>query len=86
MAQHPIDLVITDLVLRGGGGGLAIMRALKRSHPDLPVILISGAAQGGFAEAAKRLGVWKILQKPVDSDTLLGLLEELRQRPRAARA
>jgi len=77
--------VITDLVLRGGGGGLAILRALKRSHPDLPVILISGAAQGGFAEAAKRLGVWAILQKPVDPDTLLGLVEELRQRPRVAR-
>ena len=85
VAQYPIDLVITDLVLRGGGGGLAIMRSLKRSHPDLPVILISGAAQGGFAEAAKRLGVWAILQKPVDSDTLLGLVEELRQRPRATR-
>ncbi len=84
-AQHPIDLVITDLVLRGGGGGLAILRALKRSHPDLPVILISGAAQGGFAEAAKRLGVWAILHKPVDPDTLLGLLEELRHRPRVGR-
>jgi len=54
--QYPIDLVITDLVLRGAGDGLAIIRALKQSHLELPVILMSGAAQGGFAYAAKRLG------------------------------
>ena len=85
VAQQPVDLVITDLILRGGGGGLAILRTLKRSHPDLPVILISGAAQGGFAEAAKRWGVWAILQKPVDPDTLLALVDELRQKPRVTR-
>ena len=83
VAQHPIDLVITDLVLRDGGGGLAIIRALRQSHPNLPVILISGAASGSFIEAAKRLGVWAILQKPMDTDKLLGIVEELRQRPRA---
>lgn len=83
VARHPIDLVITDLVLRDGGGGLAIIRALRQSHPNLPVILISGAATGSFAEVAKRLGVWSILQKPLDTDKLLGIVEELRQRPRA---
>ena len=83
VARHPIDLVITDLVLRDGGGGLAIIRTLRHSHPNLPVILISGAASGSFIEAAKRLGVWAILQKPLDTDKLLGVVEELRQRPRA---
>ena len=83
VAQHPVDLVITDLVLRDGGGGLAIIRALRHSHPNLPVILMSGAASGSFIEAAKRLGVWAILQKPLDTDKLLGFVEELRQKPRA---
>ena len=85
VTQHPIDLVITDLVLLDGGGGFAIIRALRHSHPDLPVILISGAASGSFIEAAKRLGVWSILQKPLDTEKLLALVEELRQRPRATR-
>jgi DNA-binding NtrC family response regulator len=84
VARHSIDLVITDLVLRDGGGGLAIIRALRHSHPNLPVILISGAASGSFVEAAKRLGVWSILHKPLDTDKLLGILEEFRQRPRTA--
>ena len=83
VARHPIDLVITDLVLRDGGGGLAIIRALRNSHPNLPVILMSGAANGSFVEAAKRLGAWSILQKPLDMDKLIGLVEELRHRPRA---
>jgi DNA-binding NtrC family response regulator len=81
--RYPIDLVITDLVLRGAGDGLAIIRALKQSHPDLPVILMSGAAQGGFADAAKRLGAAAILQKPVDPVTLLGLVEEVLRKSRA---
>jgi len=84
VARQPIDLVITDLVLGDGGGGLAIIGALRHSHPNLPVIMMSGAASGSFIEAAKRLGVWAILQKPLDTDKLLGILEELRQRPRAS--
>jgi len=83
VARHPIDLVITDLVLRDGGGGLAIIRALRHSHPNLPIVLISGASGGSFSEAAKRLGVRSILQKPLDTEKLLGIVEELRQRPRA---
>ena len=75
--QHPINLVITDLVLRSPDDGLTIIRALKHSHPDLPVILMSGAAQGGFADAAKRFGAWAILRKPLDLDTLLSLVEQL---------
>jgi two-component system, NtrC family, nitrogen regulation response regulator NtrX len=75
--QHPINLVITDLVLRGPDDGLAIIRALKLSHPLLPVILMSGAPQGGFADAAKRFGAWAILRKPLDLDTLLSLVEQL---------
>jgi len=80
--QHPVNLVITDLVLRGSEDGLGIVRALKLSHPNLPVILMSGAAKGGFADVARRFGVAAILQKPVDPDTLLGLAEELLRKPR----
>jgi DNA-binding NtrC family response regulator len=80
--QYPIDLVITDLVLRGSMDGLALIRALSHSHPNLPVILVSGAAQGGFADAAKRLGAAAILRKPLDPDALVGLVEELLRKQR----
>lgn len=75
--QHPIELVITDLVLRGPDDGITVIRALKHSHPHLPVILMSGAAQGGFADAAKRFGAWAVVRKPLDLETLLGLVEQL---------
>src|SRR5258706_6758575 len=80
--EHPIDLVITDLVLRGSMDGLALIRELNRSHPGLPVILVSGAAQGGFAEAAQRLGASAILREPLDPDGLVGLVEDLLRKPR----
>jgi DNA-binding response OmpR family regulator len=43
-ADQPYDLVILDLNLPGAGG-LDVLRNIRSSKPDLPILIVTGAAQ-----------------------------------------
>ena len=68
------EVVVSDIVMPRLNG-VELMQALLVSHPDLPVILMSGYATGALAE----LGIaapCAILPKPFPGDRLL---EEVRR-------
>ena len=49
----PCDLVLTDLVVRGGWGGTELMRAMSDAQIDIPIVVMSGyAADPVFAQQA----------------------------------
>ncbi len=69
-----VDVVVSDIVMPRLNG-VELMQALVVSHPDIPVILMSGFATGALAE----LGIaapCAILSKPFPSDRLV---EEVRR-------
>lgn len=62
-AVRKIDLLITDLVMPGSGGG-KLARALAACHPGLRVIFISGYAKHAALEEALRQPNTFFMQKP----------------------
>ncbi|MGH6870978.1 MAG: PAS domain S-box protein [Rhizomicrobium sp.] len=65
-ARNDIELVFSDIVMPGGMDGLAFARAVRDSHPRLPVLLATG-----YSSAAERAeSHFPILRKPYDPDTL----------------
>jgi hypothetical protein len=71
--KEPLDLVITDLVMRDREG-LDTMMQLRSSNPSLPVIAISGAFGGYFLRSASMLGARATLPKPFSGDDLLAVV------------
>src|SRR5262249_55557876 len=65
--------VITDLHMPQMDG-LAFIRALRRTLPDIPVIVASGHLDGGPAKELKRLGVTVLLDKPFTQAMLANAL------------
>ncbi len=72
-ANDDIELIIADICMPKEQGAETI-RALKQQvHPGASIIVISGrvCTVGGSAEAARRLGVQKVLSKPFTREDLL---------------
>ena len=76
---NPAHVVISDIIMPGKEGIETII-ALRRAHPDLGIIAMSGAMPGGnldFLEFAEKLGTDRILTKPFSAEKLLGTVRDL---------
>ena len=74
IARQPFRLVLTDLRMPHGSG-LDVLRASKSADPDVPVVLMTGYGSIDEAVQAMKDGAHDFLQKPVDSNHLLLLVE-----------
>ena len=74
LAREPYRLVLTDLRMPHGSG-LDVLRASKAAASDVPVILMTAYGSIDEAVQAMKEGAHDFLQKPVDSNHLLLLVE-----------
>ncbi len=81
IARTPHRIVITDLRMPHGTG-LDVLRAARAADPDVPVIVMT--AYGSIDEAVQAMkdGAHDFLQKPVDSNHLLLLVERALEQAR----
>jgi two-component system, NtrC family, nitrogen regulation response regulator NtrX len=66
-------------VRMAGLGGLDVLQEIRRDHPALPVVLITGHATDDELEEARRLGVAGIVAKPWVLNGLQGAINQLGQ-------
>src|SRR5207247_9784188 len=76
------DAVVLDVRLPELNGA-AVLRQIRPTDPELPVIIMTGLAPLGETAEARRLGVTELLEKP-DVRTRFGEALSRRDRPRRA--
>lgn len=65
-------LVILDIWLQGSRlDGLEVLSIIKRVHPDLPVVIISGHGNIETAVTAIKRGAYDYIEKPFKADRLI---------------
>lgn len=69
LENHRMNLLITDIRLKGASGVTFFMEA-KRIHPKLPVIVITGYPDLITEEAIKEYGADFFFLKPLDLEKL----------------
>src|SRR5437763_2182306 len=82
------DVVLLDLMIPGELDGLATLERLRRTMPDITVIMMSGKAGLSDAVKATKLGAFNFLEKPLSPEGVLLALAsalELRRVRREAR-
>jgi len=66
------NLVLLDIWLQGSAlDGLQLLEAIKREHPELAVVMISGHGNIETAVAAIKNGAYDYIEKPFKADRLL---------------
>ncbi|HVR51117.1 MAG TPA: response regulator transcription factor [Pseudorhodoferax sp.] len=80
--QHRIVLVLLDLQLPDAKG-FAGLRILRRDHPTMPVVVLSGAQDERIRDEALRLGARAYLCKSTEAGGAQAWVEVLRQHAQA---
>lgn len=73
--QETPDVIVLDLMMPGIDG-LETLRRLKRDHPQVEVIILTGHGSEHERREAEELGAFAYLRKPVDIDVLARTMHE----------
>jgi DNA-binding NtrC family response regulator len=68
------DIIVLDLKMPGIDG-LEVLRRVKKCHPQIQVIILTGHGSERDEAAARRWGAFDHLQKPVDINDLVRIME-----------
>ena len=80
------QLIILDIWLQGSKlDGIQVLDILKREHPDLPVVMISGHGTIETAVASIKKGAYDFIEKPFKADRLLHVTERALEAARLKR-
>ena len=71
-AGVPIDLVFTDVRMPGAADGMDLLSFIKRTRPDLPVLMTSGHLEPELAYSG---GAERFLPKPCDPDFVVAAIQ-----------
>jgi DNA-binding NtrC family response regulator len=64
------DVIVLDLKMPGMGG-LEVLEQVRKSHPEVQVIILTGHGSDKEEVEARRLGAFDYLRKPVDINDLM---------------
>ena len=76
---HPVDLVITDIIMPEKEGVETIIE-LRRAFPDVKIIAISGGGRSGgvsYLKLAQGFGADQIMPKPFGMDEMLSTVQRV---------
>ena len=75
IAADPPQIVVLDMMMPGLGG-LEVLRLIKKNHPGIPVILLTGRGSTKEGIDGMDLGAHDFLMKPVKIEALVEKMKE----------
>src|ERR1700727_2424568 len=84
-ARRP-QLILLDIWMQGSKlDGLQLLEVIKRQHPNVPVVMISGHGNIETAVKAIKLGAYDFIEKPFKADRLILIAERALETSRLKR-
>jgi two-component system, NtrC family, nitrogen regulation response regulator NtrX len=86
IARETPALMILDIWLKDSRmDGIDILKTVKRDHPEVPIIIISGHGNIEIAVAAIKQGAYDFIEKPFNIDQLLVVIRRAMETSRLRR-
>jgi EAL domain-containing protein (putative c-di-GMP-specific phosphodiesterase class I)/CheY-like chemotaxis protein len=84
LRSHNYDVIVSDIMLPDHSG-LDLLRHVRNSDPDLPMVLVTGMPNLDSAIDAVALGAFRYLVKPISNDRLIGCIAQAQRSRQVAR-
>jgi two-component system response regulator FlrC len=75
LEQHQIDIIISDVQM-GGMTGLSLLKSIKATYPNIPVLLMTAYGTIDDAVEAMQFGACNYIAKPFEADMLLNMISQ----------
>ncbi len=86
VAAEPPALMILDIWLKDSKmDGIDILKTVRRDHPEIPIVIISGHGNIEIAVAAIKQGAYDFIEKPFNIDQLLVVIRRAMEASRLRR-
>jgi CheY-like chemotaxis protein len=76
LRQNALDAVFLDIVMPRMNG-IEVLRRIRKTHPALPVVIVTGNASPEDLKEVRRLGVTDVVEKPFGLNNLTQALAGL---------
>ena len=73
--RYPVDLILMDAVMSDGSNGLSAAARIKKSHPEIKIILVTSMPEVSFIQRAKEIGIESFWYKEAAEDALMSVME-----------
>ncbi|MEJ2154453.1 MAG: response regulator [Desulfobacteraceae bacterium] len=70
LRHHHFDLILLDMIMDPGWGGLHTYQEIVRIHPDQRALLVSGFSKTDDVRRAQKIGAGRYLKKPYTLEDL----------------
>ncbi len=83
LATHPVEVVITDLLMPERDG-LEFITEVRKKFPNIKIIAMSGGghiARDSYLRIAKNFGAHVLLEKPFSQSGVLNAIEQVLKMP-----
>ena len=78
LREHPVDLLITDVIMPEMNG-VALYLETRKTHPTLTTFFMTAYAADDLIQQGMKEGIRTVLNKPLDIDLLLLLLSAIKR-------
>jgi len=75
LKNHKIDLVVSDVQM-GGMSGLLLLKSIKNTHPNMPILIMTAFGNIDDAVQAMRDGACNYMAKPFAPEVLLNMVSQ----------
>ena len=81
LAARPFDLLLFDLTVRGGVGGVEALQRIRAMKPDVLAIAMTGFADEEVVRELKQNGFAQVIAKPFLLHELFATIQAVLPRP-----